>query len=79
MHVYYPGGPDSDFSYSTQAYTWDGIRADLHERAIRARYAPYSQTKGRVAQLRAIGHQVDKGEFIVMGGTFFVTACICRV
>jgi elongator complex protein 3 len=39
-------------------------------RAIRARYDPYSQTKGRVAQLRAIGHDVDKVEFIVMGGTF---------
>jgi len=39
-------------------------------RAIRARYDPFSQTKGRVAQLRNIGHVVDKVEFIVMGGTF---------
>uniref|UniRef100_A0A7S2JZS3 Elongator complex protein 3 n=2 Tax=Leptocylindrus danicus TaxID=163516 RepID=A0A7S2JZS3_9STRA len=39
-------------------------------RAIRARYDPYSQVRGRVAQLRAIGHSVDKVEFIVMGGTF---------
>jgi histone acetyltransferase (RNA polymerase elongator complex component) len=29
-------------------------------RAIRARYDPFSQVKGRVAQLRAIGHVVDK-------------------
>ena len=29
-------------------------------RAIRARYDPYSQAKGRVAQLRNIGHEVDK-------------------
>jgi hypothetical protein len=29
-------------------------------RAIRARYDPYSQAKGRIAQLRNIGHEVDK-------------------
>ena len=39
-------------------------------RAIRARYDPYEQSKGRVEQLRALGHSVDKVEFIVMGGTF---------
>jgi len=65
--VYCPGGPDSDFEYSTQAYT--GYEP-TSMRAIRARYDPYSQTKGRVAQLRNIGHVVDKVEFIVMGGTF---------
>lgn len=51
--VYCPGGPDSDFEYSTQAYT--GYEP-TSMRAIRARYDPYSQTKGRVQQLRAIGH-----------------------
>lgn len=65
--VYCPGGPDSDFEYSTQAYT--GYEP-TSMRAIRARYDPYSQAKGRVAQLRNIGHTVDKVEFIVMGGTF---------
>jgi elongator complex protein 3 len=65
--VYCPGGPDSDFEYSTQAYT--GYEP-TSMRAIRARYDPFSQVKGRVAQLRAIGHTVDKCEFIVMGGTF---------
>jgi histone acetyltransferase (RNA polymerase elongator complex component) len=35
-----------------------------------ARYDPYSQVRGRVQQLRNIGHTVDKVEFIVMGGTF---------
>lgn len=29
-------------------------------RAIRARYDPLSQARGRVAQLRSIGHVVDK-------------------
>jgi len=65
--VYCPGGPDSDFEYSTQAYT--GYEP-TSMRAIRARYDPYSQTRGRVAQLRALGHDADKVEFIVMGGTF---------
>jgi elongator complex protein 3 len=65
--VYCPGGPDSDFEYSTQAYT--GYEP-TSMRAIRARYDPYSQVRGRVQQLRNIGHTVDKVEFIVMGGTF---------
>jgi elongator complex protein 3 len=65
--VYCPGGPDSDFEYSTQAYT--GYEP-TSMRAIRARYHPYSQTRGRIDQLRRLGHSVDKVEFIVMGGTF---------
>ena len=39
-------------------------------RAIRARYNPYIQTRDRVEQLKKIGHDVDKIEFIIMGGTF---------
>jgi hypothetical protein len=62
-----PGGPDSDFEYSTQAYT--GYEP-TSMRAIRARYNPYTQTRSRVDQLRRLGHSVDKVEFIVMGGTF---------
>jgi elongator complex protein 3 len=65
--VYCPGGPDSDFEYSTQAYT--GYEP-TSMRAIRARYDPWAQTRGRIAQLRGLGHDVDKVEFIVMGGTF---------
>jgi elongator complex protein 3 len=65
--VYCPGGPDSDFEYSAQAYT--GYEP-TSMRAVRARYDPYSQVLGRVQQLRSIGHTVDKVEFIVMGGTF---------
>lgn len=37
-------------------------------RAIRARYDPYLQARGRVDQLKGLGHSVDKVEFIVMGG-----------
>eukprot|EP00455_Lapot_gusevi_P021883 TRINITY_DN2284_c0_g1_i7.p1 TRINITY_DN2284_c0_g1~~TRINITY_DN2284_c0_g1_i7.p1 ORF type:complete len:456 (+),score=72.70 TRINITY_DN2284_c0_g1_i7:98-1465(+) len=65
--VYCPGGPDSDFEYSTQAYT--GYEP-TSMRAIRSRYHPYMQTKDRVDQLKRLGHDVDKVEFILMGGTF---------
>ncbi|KAK4337178.1 hypothetical protein RND71_043494 [Anisodus tanguticus] len=65
--VYCPGGPDSDFEYSTQSYT--GYEP-TSMRAIQARYDPYIQTKNRIDQLKELGHFVDKVEFIVMGGTF---------
>lgn len=65
--VYCPGGPDSDFEYSTQSYT--GYEP-TSMRAIRARYDPYVQVRGRVEQLSRLGHNVDKVEFILMGGTF---------
>ena len=65
--VYCPGGPDSDFEYSTQSYT--GYEP-TSMRAIRARYNPYLQTKHRCDQLKQLGHNVDKVEFIIMGGTF---------
>uniref|UniRef100_A0A3Q3GDC2 Elongator complex protein 3 n=1 Tax=Labrus bergylta TaxID=56723 RepID=A0A3Q3GDC2_9LABR len=63
--VYCPGGPDSDFEYSTQSYT--GYEP-TSMRAIRARYDPYLQTRHRAEQLKQLGHSVDKVEFIVMGG-----------
>lgn len=65
--VYCPGGPDSDFEYSTQSYT--GYEP-TSMRAIRARYDPYEQVRGRVEQIKSLGHSVDKVEIIIMGGTF---------
>lgn len=65
--VYCPGGPDSDFEYSTQSYT--GYEP-TSMRAIRARYDPYEQARSRIDQLMALGHAVDKVEYIIMGGTF---------
>ncbi|KAF5828648.1 hypothetical protein DUNSADRAFT_17287 [Dunaliella salina] len=65
--IYCPGGPDSDFEYSTQSYT--GYEP-TSMRAIRARYDPYVQARSRVDQLRKLGHSVDKVEYILMGGTF---------
>ncbi|CCD24222.1 Elongator subunit ELP3 NDAI_0C05630 [Naumovozyma dairenensis CBS 421] len=65
--VYCPGGPDSDFEYSSQSYT--GYEP-TSMRAIRARYDPYEQARGRVEQLKQLGHSIDKVEYVVMGGTF---------
>lgn len=65
--VYCAGGPDSDFEYSTQSYT--GYEP-TSMRAIRARYDPFEQARGRIDQLRSLGHSVDKVEYIIMGGTF---------
>jgi elongator complex protein 3 len=38
-------------------------------RAIRARYDPYEQTRGRVDQLRGLGHDVDKVEIMLVDPT----------
>lgn len=65
--VYCPGGMDSDFEYSSQSYT--GFEP-TSMRAIRSRYNPYLQVRDRLTQLRRLGHDVDKVEFIIMGGTF---------
>ena len=46
---YCPGGPDSDFEYSTQSYT--GYEP-TSMRAIRARYNPYLQARHRIDQVR---------------------------
>lgn len=60
---YCPGGPDSDFDYSTQSYT--GYEP-TSMRAIRARYDPYEQTRGRVEQLKSLGHNVDKAGILMV-------------
>jgi elongator complex protein 3 len=65
--VYCPGGPDSDFEYSTQSYT--GYEP-TSMRAIRSRYNPLEQARMRIQQLIGLGHNCDKVEYIIMGGTF---------
>ncbi|GIX86967.1 elongator complex protein 3 [Caerostris extrusa] len=65
--VYCPGGPDSDFEYSTQSYTG---KEPTSIRAIENRYDPYLQTRKRIEQYEENGHNYDKVEFIIMGGTF---------
>ncbi|KAM3674909.1 elongator complex protein 3 [Ammospiza maritima maritima] len=47
--VYCPGGPDSDFEYSSQSYT--GYEP-TSMRAIRARYDPFLQARQRLQQVK---------------------------
>jgi len=62
--LYCPGGLQYG---SPQSYT------GYEPAAARGReynYDPYAQVKSRIMQLKAIGHEVQKAELIVMGGTF---------
>jgi len=62
-----PGGPNSYYGDMPQSYTG-------HEpttmRAIRNKYDSYLQVFNRLEQYVALGHNCDKIELIVMGGTF---------
>jgi len=61
--IYCPGGPTAG---TPQSYTGHEPAA---MRAIQHNYDPYGQVKSRIEQLRAIGHEVDKVELIIFGGT----------
>src|SRR3989344_1488693 len=62
-----PGGPNSYYGSVPQSYTG-------HEpttmRAMRNQYDAYLQVFNRLEQYVALGHNHDKVELIVMGGTF---------
>ena len=60
---YCPGGPDSNVP---QSYTG---KEPATRRAIQYEFNPYLQTTFRLHQLKTIGHEIDKVELIVMGGT----------
>ncbi|MCE5296071.1 MAG: tRNA uridine(34) 5-carboxymethylaminomethyl modification radical SAM/GNAT enzyme Elp3 [Euryarchaeota archaeon] len=62
--IYCPGGVESN---SPQSYTGKEPAA---RRAIFNEYDPIRQTRARIEQLEAIGHDTDKIDLIVMGGTF---------
>ncbi|MFA5312902.1 MAG: tRNA uridine(34) 5-carboxymethylaminomethyl modification radical SAM/GNAT enzyme Elp3, partial [Methanomassiliicoccales archaeon] len=62
--IYCPGGVENN---SPQSYTGKEPAA---RRAIFNEYDPFRQTKARMEQLEAIGHDTDKIDLIVMGGTF---------
>ncbi len=78
--VYCPGGPGQN---TPQSYTGKEPAA---ARALQCDYEPRAQVEGRIEQLRAIGHDVDKVELIVFGGTltsyprdyleWFTTQCL---
>ncbi|UCF50384.1 MAG: tRNA uridine(34) 5-carboxymethylaminomethyl modification radical SAM/GNAT enzyme Elp3 [Thermoplasmatales archaeon] len=59
-----PGGPDYNTPQSYTGYEPAAMRGQLND------FDPFLQTKSRINQLKAIGHSVDKIDFILMGGTF---------
>ncbi len=59
-----PGGPVTNTPQSYTGHEPAAMRASLND------FDPYLQTKNRIEQLKAIGHPVDKIDFIIMGGTF---------
>jgi elongator complex protein 3 len=61
--IYCPGGPSHN---TPQSYTG---REPAAARALQHNYDPSGQVKSRIEQLRAIGHDVDKVELIMFGGT----------
>jgi len=58
-----PGGPP----FSAQSYTG---REPAAQRASMHNYDPFGQTDDRIKQLEVVGHDADKIELIIMGGTF---------
>jgi len=61
--IYCPGGPNSNIP---QSYTG---KEPASARALQCNYDPTSQIRSRIEQLRAVGHEVDKVELIMFGGT----------
>ncbi len=62
--VYCPGGPSWD---TLQSYTG---KEPASMRAKMNHYDPFKQVSQRIRQLEATGHNTDKIDVIVMGGTF---------
>ncbi|MBO4502875.1 MAG: tRNA uridine(34) 5-carboxymethylaminomethyl modification radical SAM/GNAT enzyme Elp3 [Candidatus Methanomethylophilus sp.] len=62
--AYCPGGVSND---SPQSYTGKEPAA---RRAAMNRFDPYDQVESRLTQLEEIGHDTDKIDLIIMGGTF---------
>ena len=61
--IYCPGGPDFG---TPQSYT--GCEP-AGRRAIENNFDPYQQVKSRIEQFSIMGHDVDKVELIIFGGT----------
>ncbi len=62
-----PGGPGSVFGDTPQSYTG---KEPSTMRAIRAGYDPYLIVFNRLEQYAVTGHNFDKVEMIIQGGTF---------
>ena len=65
--AYCPGGPEQGVP---QSYTGHEPAA---MRGAQNSYNAYRQVRSRLRQLQDIGHDVDKSEIIIMGGTFPAT------
>ncbi len=65
--TYCPGGPDSEFGDVPQSYTG---KEPASMRGERNNFDPYLQVFNRLEQYTVLGHNYDKAEVIVMGGTF---------
>lgn len=61
--TYCPGGPPTASAKSYTGFEPAALRAGRH------RHDPYAQVADRIQQLRAIGHDTDKIDLILMGGT----------
>ncbi|MBU0457650.1 MAG: tRNA uridine(34) 5-carboxymethylaminomethyl modification radical SAM/GNAT enzyme Elp3 [Nanoarchaeota archaeon] len=62
-----PGGVDSEFGDVPQSYTG---KEPATMRGIRNKYDPYLQVFNRLEQYILLGHNCEKVELILMGGTF---------
>jgi len=65
--AYCPGGPTEGVPQSYTGHEPAAMRGSQNN------YDPYLQVQSRINQLTAIGHNVDKIELIIMGGTFPAT------
>ncbi|MGQ9726843.1 MAG: tRNA uridine(34) 5-carboxymethylaminomethyl modification radical SAM/GNAT enzyme Elp3, partial [Candidatus Bathycorpusculaceae bacterium] len=65
--AYCPGGPPFGVPQSYTGFEPAAMRG------LQNLFDPYLQVRSRIEQLRAIGHNVDKVELIIMGGTFPAT------
>jgi elongator complex protein 3 len=68
--IYCPGQNSQPEERVAQSYTG---REPAALRSIHNNYDPYEQVQSRIKDLEAIGHNVDKIELIIMGGTFLST------
>jgi len=65
--AYCPGGPSAGVPQSYTGFEPAAMRG------IQNHYNPYRQVRSRIRQLESIGHNVDKVELVIMGGTFPAT------
>jgi elongator complex protein 3 len=68
--IYCPGQNSQPGDKVAQSYTG---REPAAMRSIHCNYDPYLQVQSRIRDLEAIGHEIDKIELIIMGGTFLST------